>query len=418
MNSWSILILLLILIPYFLELVIEILDLKHSKAELPDEVKDVYDEEEYKKSLAYHKENTYFDFLAGFIALVFMLVVIFMGGFAYLDEKAKLLSTGYGELVYGVMFAVLFFSCSYVIGLPGTLYKTFVIEEKYGFNKTTLKLWLIDQLKGMVLGVVIGLPFLALILKIFSYAKENPQAWLVAWVSVLVFQTIMMFLSPVLMSLFNKFEPLKDNELKELIENYAKNYSFTLSGIFQMDGSKRSSKANAFFAGFGKLKKIVLFDTLIEKLTRNELLVVLAHEMGHFKCKHIYKLLVFGGLTMGLMLFCVQQLLSLEPLYKVFGLESSVHACLIIVSSIVLTPLTLVLGLIKNYYSRKYEYEADAFAVQTTKDGEGLVQALKKLSQSNLSNLTPHPVKTFFEYSHPTVVQRIRAIRSIEIKGN
>jgi STE24 endopeptidase len=298
--------------------------------------------------------------------------------------------------------------------LPATIYSTFVIEEKYGFNKTTLKTWVVDQIKGLALAVVIGLPLLALIIYIFSYAAKADNAWLYVWLFLIVFQIVMMYLSPVLMSLFNKFEELKDDKLKNVIETYAEEHKFALGGIYQMDGSKRSSKANAFFAGFGKFRKIVLFDTLIEKLSHEELLVVLAHEMGHFKCKHITKLMAFGVLSMGGMLYLLQQLINCDPLYGVFSMEPSIYASIIIVSSIILSPLSMMLGLLKNYYSRKFEYEADAFAVKTTGLGEKMVSALKKLSQSNLSNLTPHPIKTFLEYSHPTIVQRIRAIRVLK----
>ena len=412
-SSWTIIVLSFILIPFLLNLVIEFLDLKNHGVELPEEVNDVYDNEEYIRSLKYHRETSYFGLIMGFVSLLILMVVIFLGGFAKLDEIATSFVDTDSEIIRGLAFASLFFAISHVLSVPANLYSTFVIEEKYGFNKTTFKTWVIDQFKGLLLAIVIGLPLLALLIYIFQLAYSMNYAWLYAWLLMVGFQVVMMYLSPLLMSLFNKFEELKDLELKKMIESYAVEHKFSLSGIFQMDGSKRSSKANAFFAGFGKFRKIVLFDTLIEKLNYDELLVVLAHEMGHFKCKHIMKLMIFGFVSMGGMLFLLQQLIHCDPLYEVFSMQKSVYASLIIISSIILSPLSMVLGIFKNYFSRKYEYEADAYAVKTTGNGQGMIDALKKLSQSNLSNLTPHPLKTFFEYSHPTIVERIRAIKQI-----
>jgi len=258
-ENWTFIILVFILFPFALNALIEWLDLKSAGSKLPDEVKDVYEENEYKRSLNYHRDTTLFGLLNSFVGIIFLIAVIFLGGFAVLDSYALEIAGREDQVVRGLVFTSLFFAISYVANLPATLYSTFVLEEKYGFNKITLKTWLLDQVKGFGLGTLIGLPFLALLTYIFSFAKQYENAWLGAWLFIVVFQIIMMYLSPLLMGLFNKFEALKDDGLKNMIESYAQKHGFEMEGVYQMDGSKRSSKANAFFTGFGKFKKIVLF---------------------------------------------------------------------------------------------------------------------------------------------------------------
>ncbi|MBF0197260.1 MAG: M48 family metallopeptidase [Planctomycetes bacterium] len=413
MSSWSYLIAAILILPYILDLIVEMLDLKSASSSLPPEVSDVYDSEEYKKSLSYHRENTRFGLIVGTLGLAIMLIAIYSGAFATLDSLSRKLSPHSGEISQGLVFIGLFSIISYFISLPVKLYGTFVIEEKYGFNRTTAKTFILDQLKAFALGIIIGCPLLALLIGIFDWAADNTLSWLYAWALFALFQGVMLFLSPLLMGLFYKFEALEEGELKNKIEGYAQKQQFSLAGLYKMDGSRRSTKSNAFFAGFGKLKKIVLFDTLIEKSTDDELLLILAHEMGHYKLKHILRQMIFSLMSMALVFFLLQSLLKHEELFAVFGMEPSIYASLLLISSIVLSPLMVLMGVISNYFSRRFEYQADAYAANTTGKGQVMIDALKKLSRDNLSNLNPHPFKTFLEYSHPTVVQRIRALKAL-----
>lgn len=410
---WDVVILLGLVLPFALTLTTEFLHWRQPKHALPEEVADVYDEAEYEKSQDYQKAQTKLSLFAEIGKMVFWASMIWYGGFAFADATIK---NYFGHFPSEFEGLILIFTCvfvSYVIGLPFQIYGTFVIEEKYGFNRTTLKLFVVDQLKASVLMLLIGGPILYGVLYIFQYSSEYPLAWLFVWLLIIVVQLLMMMLSPVLMSFFYKFEPLSEGELKSLIESYAKKQHFSLSGVFQMDGSKRSSKANAFFAGIGKFRKIVLFDTLIENLTNTELLMVLAHEMGHFKCKHILKQMIYGICTTGMMLYVVQTFMLEPGLFNVLQCEASIHLGLIVLLMFVLTPLSLITGVFSNILSRKYEYEADAYAAKTCESPDGLISGLKKLTRQNLSCLTPHPLKAFIEYSHPTIVERIRALNCL-----
>jgi STE24 endopeptidase len=286
-----------------------------------------------------------------------------------------------------------------------------VIEERFGFNKTTVITFIMDLVKSLFIGVLIGGPLLAGLLYFFNAA--GAMAWIYAWAATTLFTLIIQFIAPTwIMPLFNKFTPLDDGELKELIISYADKVKFPLKGIFVMDGSKRSKKSNAFFTGFGKNKRIVLFDTLIEKHTPHELVSVLAHEVGHYKKKHILKSIIISILHMGLMFFLLSVFLGHEGLFKAFYMDNmSVYAGLIFFGMLY-TPIEMILSLIMQIFSRKNEYEADRFAAETTGGSENMISALKKLSRDNLSNLTPHPFYVFLNYSHPPVLKRIEAIKS------
>jgi STE24 endopeptidase len=331
-----------------------------------------------------------------------------MKGFPYVDTLAR--SFGYGPVVSGIIFFGILAGCKMVISLPFSLYSTFVIEEKFGFNNTTVKTFIIDALKGLLLGVVIGIPVSAAIIWFFQYTGE--LSWLYCWVTLTLFVILMQYIFPtVIMPLFNKFEPMEEGDLKQSVINYAKSIDFPLQNLFVMDGSKRSSKSNAFFTGFGKSRRIVLFDTLIKNHTVNEIVAVLAHEMGHFKKKHIIKTMIISILHTGFLFFLLSVFLSYQGLYDAFFMqEKSVYAGLIFFS-LLYSPVELFLGIFLQMYSRKNEYEADAFAAETTKMPEEMITALKKLSSDNLSNLLPHPFYVLLNYSHPPVLKRIEQLK-------
>jgi STE24 endopeptidase len=297
-----------------------------------------------------------------------------------------------------------------IVSLPFSIYSTFVIEEKFGFNKTTLKTFVLDLLKGLGLGIALGGPLLAGILAFFTFIDQ--YAWLYAWGAVTIFTLFIQFVAPTwIMPLFNKFEPLEEGDLRQKIREYADKVNFKLEGIYVMDGSKRSSKSNAFFTGFGKTKRIALYDTLINNHSEDELVAVLAHEIGHYKKKHIIKNMIISIVQTGIMFFLLSIFLNSQGLYEAFYMQqSSVYAGLIFFGMLY-APIDMIVSLFMQILSRRYEFEADAFA-SLTYEKEPMIAALKKLSKDNLSNLTPHPFYVFLNYSHPTVLQRIKAIRN------
>jgi STE24 endopeptidase len=299
-----------------------------------------------------------------------------------------------------------------IISLPFSIYATFVIEARFGFNKTTVRTFILDIVKAVLLGIILGGPLLAGVLYFFQYA--GPLAWLYCWLVVTVFSLVIQFIAPTwIMPLFNKFTPLEQGELREAIMTYAQNVHYSLLDIFVMDGSKRSTKSNAFFTGFGKNKRIALFDTLIQKHTTTELVSVLAHEIGHYKKRHIIQSMLIGILHTGLIFYLLSIFLSHEGLFAAFYMQNmSVYAGLIFFGMLY-APLEMILSIFLNIFSRRNEMQADRFAVETTGQGQSLISALKKLSADNLSNLTPHPLYVFLNYSHPPVLERIRRLSKL-----
>ena len=395
---------------FLLDIFTDIFNLNAISESIPDEFKDVYDSEKYAQSQRYLKENTRFGFIQSGISFCLTIPFIVLGGFNYLDVLIR--GMGYSNLITGGIYMFTLVMVLQLIGLPFSLYSTFVIEEKYGFNKTTIKTFVLDLLKSTLLSIVIMLPVLCALLWFFEFMGD--YAWLICWGFLVAVQLILTFIAPTfIMPLFNKFVPLEEGELKELIQSYADKYKFGLDGVFTMDGSKRSTKSNAFFTGFGKFRRIVLFDTLIEKHTPKELLVVLAHEMGHFKKHHIKFHLLFSFLSTGVMFYILSFFINNVDLAAAFQMEQvSIYTSLIFFGFL-MSPLQMCLGVVTNIISRKNEFEADAFAVETTEMKEEMISALKKLSVDNLSNLTPHRLKVFFDYSHPPVLKRIEALRKL-----
>lgn len=408
MNIFTVIIISALFVSFVLDLVADYLNLKALRKEIPDEFKDVYDAERYAKSQEYTKVRTKFGFITGTFGLLLLLVFWFLGGFNWLDQIVR--SWEFGEITTGLCYIGLIIIGKSIISLPFSIYSTFVIEERFGFNKTTPKTFITDLLKGLALSVILGGPILAGILYFFIYAGS--YAWLYAWGAVFLFTLAVQYIAPTwIMPLFNKFEPLQDEHLRDEIMKTAQKADFPLQGVFQIDGSKRSSKSNAFFTGFGKNKRIALFDTLIENHTTDELVNVLAHEIGHYKLKHIIKGMISSTLQTGVMLALLQIFLSSQGLFDAFFMEEiSVYAGLLFFGMLY-APVEMIISIFSQITSRKHEFEADAFAANLTNQPEVMVSALKKLSADNLSNLTPHPFYVFFNYSHPPVLQRIRAIR-------
>ena len=408
MNYYLIVILAIIIGGYFLELIIDTLNVKHAKTDLPREFEGTYDADKYRKSQEYLKENTRFSIITDSIMTPLTIAFILFGGFNVIDQFAR--SFGLGPIPTGLVFAGLLMFASQIIHLPFSIYDTFVIEEKYGFNKTSPKTFFLDILKGWGLAVVIGGPLFSLVLWFFE--KTGPWAWAYCWAAVTIFQLFFMFIAPVvILPLFNKFTLLEEGALKDAVEGYARAHNFKMKGVFTMDGSKRSTKSNAFFTGFGRFRRIVLFDTLIQKHKVEELVSILAHEMGHFKKGHILKSLIISILTMGLMFFILSLFINNRELFDAFKMkETSIYGSLLFFGFLY-GPIEMILSIFGNMLSRKHEFEADLYAVKTYGRPMFFIEALKKLSVDNLSNLTPHPLKVFLSYSHPPVLDRIRAIR-------
>jgi STE24 endopeptidase len=296
-----------------------------------------------------------------------------------------------------------------LLNLPFDVYATFGIEARFGFNRTTWRTYLLDRCKGVLLGLAIGVPLLALVLLFFQNA--GPHAWWLCWLIVVMVMLAVHYVAPTwIMPLFNCFEPLSSGELRDAITAYARRIDFALDNIFVMDGSKRSSKANAFFTGFGRHRRIVLFDTLISNHSVDELVAVLAHEMGHYKQRHVLKMMLIGIGQSGLMFYILSWFISYPALFEAFYVQHvSVYAGLVFFG-LLYTPLDAVSGLVMQYMSRRHEYAADRFAVQTAPQGRSLATALKKMSVDHLSNLDPHPLYVFLNYSHPPVIQRVEAL--------
>ncbi len=412
MNSYLIFVLAVLVIGYLLDVVPSVLNLKSISPKLPAEFEGYFDKEKYEKSQLYTKDTTKFSIISLTFSTIITISFIFIGGFEYVDKFAR--GFGFGTIFTGLIFTAVLLILSSLVNLPFGLYSTFVIEEKYGFNKTTLKTYFIDMLKGALVTAIIGGILLSGIFFFFETFKD--MAWFYTWIAVICFTLLVQFIAPVLiMPLFNKFEPLKDGSLKTLITDYANKENFKMQGIYTMDGSKRSSKANAYFTGFGKFRRIVFFDTLMEKLEEKELLAVLAHEMGHFKLKHILKMIISSFIQMGIMFFVLSLFIEKKELFDAFGVsEVSIYGSLIFFSFI-FSPFNMIVSIFGNIISRKNEYEADDYSIKSTKMAEEMIVALKKLSVANLSDLTPHPLYVFLNYSHPTVLQRIEKIRNIKL---
>ncbi len=376
---------------------------------LPPELSDVADPETFSKSQQYTLERSKFGLIRGTFSLIVLIIFWFAGGFNLLDQWAR--SFGWSTIPNGLVYIGILALANIIISLPFDLYSTFVIEEKYGFNKTTPYLFVIDRLKGLALTILIGAPVLALIM--WFLESTGDRAWLYCWIFSVAFSLAFQYVAPVwILSLFNKYTPLPEGELRDAIKAYAKSVGFPFREIYVMDSSRRSTKTNAFFIGFGKYRRIVLFDTLVTNSSMEEIIAVLAHEVGHYKKKHIVVGMILGFLNMGLVFYLLSLFLNKKELFDAFYMEKpSVYAGLLLFG-LLFEPISFLISIAFNALSRRNEYQSDHYAVQTIQDREKLVSALKKLYATNLSNLVPHPVYVFLNYTHPPLLERIRAIRA------
>lgn len=398
----------IIVLDYVLTMILDYLNARRRSSELPEEAKDIYDEQEYKKSQNYQKENTRLSHIKGSLTTVIILGLIISGGFGYLDEWLR----NYTEnpVLLGLLFFGILGLASDILGTPFDIYDTFVIEEKYGFNTTTVKTYITDKIKGWILGAILGGGLLALI--IWFYQSTGALFWIYCWLIVTAFSLFMaMFYTKLILPMFNKQTPLEEGELRNSIEQFSQKEGFRLKNIYKIDSSKRSTKSNAFFSGLGPQKRIVLFDTLISDLKTNEIVGVLAHEIGHFIKKHTAKAMVISIIQMGITFYLLSLFINNPALSEALGAEVASFHIGVIAFGILYSPISSILGLGMNILSRKNEYEADRFA-RDHYDGDALIEALKKLSRKNLSNLTPHPAYVFFHYSHPPLLKRIEALKN------
>jgi len=406
-NTIFIIIIAVLVFGYVLDRILDTLNLRYSLPDLPEELSGIFDPEEYKKSQLYKRDNTRFSFFTSSLSMAILLLVFFVGGFGWLEGKLSNLTSSY------ILFVLLFFGLmallSDILTTPFAVYSTFVIEERYGFNRTNVRTFILDKIKGLLLGVIIGGGLLALITWI--YLLTGSWFWLLALGVVTLFSVFMtMFYSNLIVPLFNKQTPLEEGSLRKKIEEFAESVEFTLDNIYVMDGSKRSSKANAYFTGLGPKKRIVLFDTLIKDLNEEEIVAVLSHEVGHNKKKHMTTGLILSIVQTGITLYLFSLFVGIDSIAVALGgSEASFHLGLI-AFGVLYSPISMLLGLGSSMLSRHNEYQADRYA-RDHYDGEKLVSSLKKLSKNNLSNLTPHPAYVFFHYSHPPLLQRIRALR-------
>lgn len=397
----------LLVINFTIDKILSFLNAKHFDDEIPLELKDVYEEREYKKSQEYKKTNYRFGILTSLFTISLTLSFIFLDGFDIIDKIARSFSNN--NIVITLIFFGIIMIGSDIIATPFSFYKTFVIEEKYGFNKTTKKTFILDKLKGLLITGVLGGGILALI--IFFYELTGVYFWIYAWGLVAVFSLfINMFYSKLIVPLFNKQTPLQDGELKDSIVKYAHKVGFTLDNIFVIDGSKRSTKANAYFSGFGSQKRITLYDTLINDLDNDEIVAVLAHEVGHYKRKHIIFNVTASILITGFTLYILSLFINSPILSEALGVGTHSFHIGLIAFGILYSPISEITGILMNFISRKFEYQADNYAKETF-DRKPLISSLKKLSKNSLSNLTPHPSYVFMHYSHPTLLQRVRNLQ-------
>jgi STE24 endopeptidase len=393
-------------IDFVFEKFLDFLNDRAKSPEMPPEAEGIYDAERYAKWLAYDKANSRVGAISSSISILLSLAMLIFGGFGWLDIQMRQITE------QPVLLALLYFAvigiASSIISLPFSLYSTFVIEEKFGFNKTTLKTFIMDMLKGTALAIVIGGTLCGLIVWLFY--ELGDAFWLVAWVIMTIFSVFMtMFAATLIMPLFNKFTPLEEGDLRTAIEAYCEKAGFKLNRFFVMDGSKRSAKSNAFFSGLGPKKTIALYDTLIEQQSTEEIVAVLAHEIGHYKKQHTLLSLVLSTLQTGVMLFLLGIFLRRPEFSFALGAnEMSFHVG-IIAFGIIFSPISTLIGIGMNVLSRKNEFEADAFA-RDTYAGEPLASALKKLTAENLGNLKPHPAYVFVHYSHPPVLARLKQL--------
>jgi len=398
----------ILVINFMVDKFLDYLNSKHFDDEIPKVLNDVYDDKEYYKSQDYKKENFKFSMIISFFSFVLTIAFFFFEGFFFVDQFARSYSDN--PIIIALIFFGVIMIGSDLLTSPLSYYKTFVIEEKYGFNKSTKTLFFMDKLKGWFLMIILGGSILALI--VWFYQQTGKNFWIYTWAFISIFSVFMtMFYSTLIVPLFNKQTPLQEGELKTQLEKFAQKVGFKLDKIFVIDGSKRSTKANAYFTGFGKKKRIVLYDTLINDLETDEIVAVLAHEVGHYKKNHVIFNMILSLLLTGLTLYIFSFFIDSTLLSNALSVTKPSFHIGLIAFGVLYTPISEITGLIMNYISRKFEYQADNYA--KINFGETpLIKSLKKLSKNSLSNLTPHKSYVFMHYSHPTLLQRVQQLIS------
>ncbi|MDH3322513.1 MAG: M48 family metallopeptidase [Flavobacteriaceae bacterium] len=393
----------ILIIDFIIDKYIDYLNAKQFNDPVPETLKDVYNNEDYEKSQAYKKENYQFSLITSSFSLALTLAFFLFKGFAWVDQIARNYSDN--EIIITLIFFGIIMLGSDILSTPLSFYQNFVIEEKYGFNKSTKKLFFIDKLKGWLLSILIGGGVLAII--VWFYQQTGASFWIYTWLFIGVFTVfITMFYSSLIVPLFNKQTLLEDGELKSSIEKFAKKVGFKLNNIFVIDGSKRSTKANAYFSGFGAKKRIVLYDTLINDLENDEIVAVLAHEVGHYQKKHVFINMILSLILTGFTLYILSLFINNAVLSEALSVNQPSFHIGLIAFGVLYSPISEVTGLLMNYLSRKFEYQADDYAKENF-DSNALISSLKKLSKNSLSNLTPHKANVFVHYSHPTLLQRV-----------
>ena len=405
-ENWLYLIIGLVIFNYLFSTVLDFINGKNWRTEIPPVMKDFYPEDKYLKAKNYSKEKGKVSLISSTLSTLITLLFLVFGGYGWLDDFISL----YYDIPFlksGVFFLVLFILSDF-ISIPFSCYNTFVIEEKYGFNKTTVKTFVLDKIKGYLLTLIIGGVLLFGAIYIVSLLENGFWVWL--WLSLSVIMLLVnMFYADLIVPIFNKLTPLETGSLREKIESYTNKVGYSLKNIYIIDGSKRSSKANAFFSGLGPRKTIALYDTLVEKHTEEELVAVLAHEVGHYKKKHVFTSLFLTIFQLGLMCFLLETCLKVGEISQALGGKEMVFHLGLVAFGILYSPVGTILSILMNINSRKNEFEADHYA-KTTYSGVALELALKKLSVDSLSNLYPHPFYTFIHYSHPPLLKRLSAL--------
>ena len=397
----------IILFNFIKDYFLDYLNSKFFDKKIPENLSDIYDKEKYQKSQDYKKTLYKFGKISKAYSLTILLLFFFLDGFLLVDNFARSLFES--ELLISLSFFGIIFFGSDILNLPFSLYSIFIIEEKFGFNKTTFKIYFFDKIKYWFITILFGGGILSFI--IFQFETVGKDFWIVAWVFITTISILINgFYAQIIVPLFNKQTKLEEGNLKNDIEKYSKKVGFDLSNIFVIDGSKRSTKANAYFSGFGKQKRVTLYDTLLNKLNDNQIIAVIAHEIGHYKKNHIIFNLIFSTIQTGLMLYILSLLIYMPIFSEALGIQSHSFHIGLITFSILYTPISEIFSLIFNVFSRKFEYQADHYAKETF-NSKHLIEALKVLSKDSLSNLTPHPKYVWWHYSHPTLAQRIKHLQ-------
>ena len=397
----------IILFNFIKDYFLDYLNSKFFDKKIPENLSDIYDKEKYQKSQDYKKTLYKFGKISKAYSLTILLLFFFLDGFLFIDNFAR--SVFESELLISLSFFGIIFFGSDILNLPFSLYSIFIIEEKFGFNKTTFRIYFFDKIKSWFITILFGGGVLSFI--IFQFETVGKDFWIVAWVFITTISILINgFYAQIIVPLFNKQTKLEEGNLKNDIEKYSKKVGFDLSNIFVIDGSKRSTKANAYFSGFGKQKRVTLYDTLLNKLNDNQIIAVIAHEIGHYKKNHIIFNLIFSTIQTGLMLYILSLLIYMPIFSEALGIQSHSFHIGLITFSILYTPISEIFSLIFNVFSRKFEYQADHYAKETF-NSKHLIEALKVLSKDSLSNLTPHPKYVWWHYSHPTLAQRIKHLQ-------